>query len=303
MARSGLDKSDVKKARDDLIALAQYPSVDAVRIALGNTGSKTTIHKYLKELEEEEGGGARKSSISDTLQDLVQRLAARLQEEADLRVAAVSAEYTSKEQQHVHIEKRLRQELADVRAAAGELDARLKAEIKAHLQTRAALQGEVIVRHTAEQLATNLKERLTEMQTSAAVKQAEAASLSQEAARLAADLAHARLAAYEAQRMAREQEAKLEQVPILEQKLRGLREKLAGKEDEIQRFASQLQLDQASTEQLTARVRELELDLAGARATADGQLGLAAELRRMLDGYSGNSKPRAQRGGARTDKE
>jgi chromosome segregation ATPase len=303
VARSGLDKSDVKKARDDLIALAQYPSVDAVRIALGNTGSKTTIHKYLKELEEEEGGGARKSSISDTLQDLVQRLAARLQEEADLRVAAVSAEYTSKEQQHVHIEKRLRQELADVRAAAGELDARLKAEIKAHLQTRAALQGEVIVRHTAEQLATNLKERLTEMQTSAAVKQAEAASLSQEAARLAADLAHARLAAYEAQRMAREQEAKLEQVPILEQKLRGLREKLAGKEDEIQRFASQLQLDQASTEQLTARVRELELDLAGARATADGQLGLAAELRRMLDGYSGNSKPRAQRGGARTDKE
>jgi chromosome segregation ATPase len=303
VARSGLDKSDVKKARDDLIALAQYPSVDAVRIALGNTGSKTTIHKYLKELEEEEGGGARKSSISDTLQDLVQRLAARLQEEADLRVAAVSAEYTSKEQQHVHIEKRLRQERADVRAAAGELDARLKAEIKAHLQTRAALQGEVIVRHTAEQLATNLKERLTEMQTSAAVKQAEAASLSQEAARLAADLAHARLAAYEAQRMAREQEAKLEQVPILEQKLRGLREKLAGKEDEIQRFASQLQLDQASTEQLTARVRELELDLAGARATADGQLGLAAELRRMLDGYSGNSKPRAQRGGARTDKE
>jgi hypothetical protein len=70
-----------------------------------------------------------------------------------------------------------------------------------------------------------------------------------------------------------------------------------------------LQLDQISTEQLTARVRELELDLAGARATADGQLGLAAELRRMLDGYSGNSgnsgnsKPRAQRGGARANKE
>jgi chromosome segregation ATPase len=306
VARSGLDKSDVKKARDDLIALAQYPSVDAVRIALGNTGSKTTIHKYLKELEEEKGGGARKSSISDALQDLVQRLAARLQEEADLRVAAVSAEYASREQQHVELEKRLRIELADARAAAGELEARLKAEIKAHTQSRAALQGEIIARHTAEQLAANLKERLTEMQTTAAVKQAEAASLSQETAKLAADLAHARLAAYEAQRMAREQEAKLEQVPMLEQKLRGLREKLAGKEEEIQRFASQLQLDQTSAEQLTARVRELELDLAGARATADGQLGLAAELRRMLDGYSGNSgnsKPRAQRGGARANKE
>jgi chromosome segregation ATPase len=209
----------------------------------------------------------------------------------------------------VELEKRLRIELADARAAAGELEARLKAEIKAHTQSRAALQGEIIARHTAEQLAANLKERLAEMQTTAAVKQAEAASLSQETAKLAADLAHARLAAYEAQRMAREQEAKLEQVPMLEQKLRGLREKLAGKEEEIQRFASQLQLDQISTEQLTARVRELELDLAGARATADGQLGLAAELRRMLDGYSGNSgnsgnsKPRAQRGGARANKE
>lgn len=303
MARSGLDKSDVKKARDDLIALAQYPSVDAVRIALGNTGSKTTIHKYLKELDEEEGGGGRKSSISDALQDLVQRLAARLQEEANLRVTAMSAENASREQQHVEVEKRLRLELADARASAGELDVRLKSEIKAHTQNRAALQGEVIARHTAEQLAANLKERLTEMQTTAAVKQAEAASLSQEAAKLAADLAHARLAAYEAQRLAREQDAKLEQVPILEQKLRGLREKLAGKEEDIQRFASQLRLGLTSAEQLTARVRELELDLAGARATADGQLGLAAELRRMLDGYSGSSKPRTARGTTRAKKE
>ncbi|MFN6505802.1 DNA-binding protein [Xanthomonas translucens pv. translucens] len=28
----------------------KHPSVDAVRVALSNTGSKTTIHRYLKEL-------------------------------------------------------------------------------------------------------------------------------------------------------------------------------------------------------------------------------------------------------------
>lgn len=55
MARSGLYKSDVQKARDALQAQGKHPSVDAVRVALGNTGSKTTIHRYLKELEEEEG--------------------------------------------------------------------------------------------------------------------------------------------------------------------------------------------------------------------------------------------------------
>ncbi|WP_434113382.1 DNA-binding protein [Paraburkholderia caffeinilytica] len=35
-------------ARDALIAQGQHPSLDAIRIALGNTGSRTTIHRYLK---------------------------------------------------------------------------------------------------------------------------------------------------------------------------------------------------------------------------------------------------------------
>ena len=51
MARTGLYQSEVKKARDALVAQGKHPSVDSVRVALGNTGSKTTIHKYLKELE------------------------------------------------------------------------------------------------------------------------------------------------------------------------------------------------------------------------------------------------------------
>lgn len=53
MAHMGLYKSNIKRAGDSLLAQNANPSVDAVRVALGNTGSKTTIHKYLKELEEE----------------------------------------------------------------------------------------------------------------------------------------------------------------------------------------------------------------------------------------------------------
>jgi hypothetical protein len=56
MARAGLSRIDIKRARDSLLAQGQHPSIDAIRIALGNTGSKTTIHRYLKELEEEEEG-------------------------------------------------------------------------------------------------------------------------------------------------------------------------------------------------------------------------------------------------------
>ena len=51
MARTGLTRMDVKRARDALLAQGQHTSIDAIRIALGNTGSKTTIHRYLKELE------------------------------------------------------------------------------------------------------------------------------------------------------------------------------------------------------------------------------------------------------------
>ena len=89
MARSGLYKSDVQRARDSLRAEGKNPSVDAVRVALGNTGSKTTIHRYLKELEEEEGQGVgAKIAVSDALQDLVARLAERLHAEADALIFA-----------------------------------------------------------------------------------------------------------------------------------------------------------------------------------------------------------------------
>ncbi|RFC01393.1 integrase, partial [Klebsiella michiganensis] len=81
MARAGLSRLDVKRARDSLLAQGHHPSIDAIRIALGNTGSKTTIHRYLKELEEEEGAALnRAGSTSDAILDLVGRLAARLHE-------------------------------------------------------------------------------------------------------------------------------------------------------------------------------------------------------------------------------
>lgn len=53
MARAGVYFSDVKRAWDALVSEGRRPSIDAVRAALGNTGSKTTIHKYLREIEAE----------------------------------------------------------------------------------------------------------------------------------------------------------------------------------------------------------------------------------------------------------
>lgn len=50
MARGGVNKAVVQIARTAILARGEHPSIDAVRIEMGNTGSKTTIHRYLKEL-------------------------------------------------------------------------------------------------------------------------------------------------------------------------------------------------------------------------------------------------------------
>jgi chromosome segregation ATPase len=50
MARGGINKAVVQIAREALLARGQHPSIDAVRVELGNTGSKSTIQRYLKEL-------------------------------------------------------------------------------------------------------------------------------------------------------------------------------------------------------------------------------------------------------------
>jgi hypothetical protein len=162
MARTGLDKLDVKKARDSMIARSLYPSVDAVRIALGNTGSKTTIHKYLKELEEEEGGGSAKSSVSEALHDLVERLSARLRQEADERVVHAELEFSRKEQEQAEAYQQLQTELVAEHATAKSLESRLLAEAAEHARTRAALHAETIARHTAVQEVAGLKDRLAE---------------------------------------------------------------------------------------------------------------------------------------------
>lgn len=83
MANAGINKAQVKKARDALIARGVHPSIDSVRVELGNTGSKNTIHRYLKELNDESdtlNGG--KIALSDALSELVAGLAAQLHAEA-----------------------------------------------------------------------------------------------------------------------------------------------------------------------------------------------------------------------------
>jgi len=125
MARGGINKAVVQTARLAILARGENPSIDAVRIEMGNTGSKTTIHRYLKELDESETRlTITEAPIDDELGELVARLAQRLKEKAqepiDLALAQFEQQKTALLAQVEALEKaytQLKQQF-DIQAAA-----------------------------------------------------------------------------------------------------------------------------------------------------------------------------------------
>ncbi|KMT52875.1 DNA-binding protein [Pseudomonas fildesensis] len=94
MARGGINKAVVQTARLAILARGENPSIDAVRIEMGNTGSKTTIHRYLKELDESETRlSITEAPIDDELAELVARLAQRLKEKAQEPIDLALAQF------------------------------------------------------------------------------------------------------------------------------------------------------------------------------------------------------------------
>ena len=83
MARSGINKSEVFNARAALISKGKNPSIDAIRIELGNTGSKSTIHRYLQEIEQENAAQLDDEALlSKPIKELITKLTSTLKQEA-----------------------------------------------------------------------------------------------------------------------------------------------------------------------------------------------------------------------------
>ena len=162
MARAGIYKSEVLRARNKLLALGRYPSIDAIREELGNTGSKGTIHRYLKEIEEEEGGAAgTKVAASEAIQDLVDRLAARLHEEADGRMLDAAAKAAEQVQQRDAAAALLKDENTLLRAQLERDQLALAAERTAHEQTTVSLRAQALEAAQLSQQVADLQDRLT----------------------------------------------------------------------------------------------------------------------------------------------
>ncbi|QGS31162.1 coiled-coil domain-containing protein [Cupriavidus metallidurans] len=96
------------------------------------------------------------------MQDLVERLAAQLQEEASAQIDAARAEQAAQERRHADSLSAAHRDAEQLGGQAQRIETALQQERDAHGRTRETLQQETIARHTAEQQVADLKERLAE---------------------------------------------------------------------------------------------------------------------------------------------
>ena len=245
MARSGVYRTDVEKARKSLLERGKNPSIDAIRQVLG-TGSKSTIHRHLKDLEADEAlATGSKYPVSDVLAGLVQQLADRLHEEAEARIAHAQEQFETDRRGLLEQDTRRTQEMTDLAVRLQHTEADLGQETATHAATRDAL---IDARATLLQV----EERVHGLVARVAEHEAHAQSLEQKHAQARDALEHFRTAAKD--QRDQEQRRHEYQVQEIQATLRQVGDALNGKNQEV----LQLSRDNVRlTEQLIQRDKDL----------------------------------------------
>jgi len=281
MARGGINKAVVQQARQVLIARGEYPSIDAVRIELGNTGSKTTIHRYLKELEGIKPAALQGTpALSDTLAKLVAQLAEQLQEEGDARIEQAEAAHNEQCEQLQAQLQLAQQALAAAHQQQQIQAAALAAESERLSATQSTLQ--------AEQLrGASLNQALGELQVRLADKDEQVRSLEEKHRHARDALEHYRSASREQREQdQRRHEAQVQQLQV---ELRQLQQGMIVKQDELTRLHRDNERmlgehRQASSERkvLDELLEQRDTQIQGLRTILAQAQGASDEMRRQL---------------------
>lgn len=162
MARVGINKASVQQARQALLARGEHPSIDAVRIELGNTGSKTTIHRYLKELDGQPPAPLDTASLSAQLNCLVEQLAEQLNDEAQARLREAEAAFEAQREQLQAQVEVAQQALAAAQQQLQIQASALQAESEKLLTTQSTLQAEQLRSASLNQALEEVQVRLAD---------------------------------------------------------------------------------------------------------------------------------------------
>ncbi len=228
MARGGINTAIVQKARESLLARGENPSIDAVRIELGITGSKTTIHRYLKEIEDfDSRPRVSRERLSDELTELVAGLLERMTEEGGEALAHAQARF---DEQRSELEQKQNGLSAELTSLQREVDSQkgalaLQADELQICQT--SLQAELTRNARLSQSCADLEVRVHE-------KVEQIRSLEEKHSHARDALEHYRSAVRD-QRIQeqRRHEGQLQQVQV---ELRQLQQTLMLKQDELTRL-------------------------------------------------------------------
>src|SRR6185295_1652159 len=112
MGRIGVSEYQVFKAADQLATEGVNPSVDTVRLELGNTGSRTTINKYLKAWRErrahrETAGANLSGHLRQVITEQAELLLTALEAESGAKLQAKSQEFEAA----LHVQNEKNQQL------------------------------------------------------------------------------------------------------------------------------------------------------------------------------------------------
>ncbi|WP_122664464.1 DNA-binding protein [Pseudomonas viridiflava] len=228
MARGGINKTVVQKARESLLAKGENPSIDAVRVELGNTGSKTTIHRYLKEIEAfDPRPKASRERLSDELSEIVSRLMERLMEEGGEAIVEAQAQF---DQQRAGLELKVKHaetELANLQRQFEVQGVALQAQSEELLISQTSLQAEITRNARISQNCIDLELRVQE-------KDERIRSLEEKHLHARDALEHYRSAVKEQREQEqRRHEGQVQQVQV---ELRQLQQTLVVKHDELTRL-------------------------------------------------------------------
>ncbi|GLO47124.1 DNA-binding protein [Pseudomonas putida] len=163
MARGGINLALVRKAREALLFRGQNPSIDAIRIELGNTGSKTTIQRYLKEIESHDPRpSASPSRLSDELSELVGKMLERLLEEGSEPLAHERAAFELERKAMKDESSTLQNQLEQAQLEVTKLQSALQAQDEELKTVQSSLQTEITRNARISQNCSDLEVRVQE---------------------------------------------------------------------------------------------------------------------------------------------
>ncbi|WP_417546697.1 DNA-binding protein [Marinobacter sp.] len=272
MARGGINKALVQKAYQAILARGGNPSIDAIRVELGNTGSKTTIHRYLKELEESSGRDGAPLPLNEQLANLVGQLSDQLKADAQASVAKEREQLGQERIRYQALTQQAEARSLQLEDQCKELSDQLKA-------TQQALSSEQHLRQENEVELARLAQANLDLERRVQDRDAQIRSLEDKHQHARDALEHYR----QANKEQREQEQRRHesQAQQLQLELRQLQQTLIVKQDELTHLnrdnarllaeARQQQKDQHAQQQLLAQstkaLKVAESTLAGTERT------------------------------------